>query len=42
MFLSFFSKSPSIIDEKTNKVIKGTYKNNLWIYNNLKEGSYII
>mgnify|MGYP001962772205 CR=1 FL=1 len=42
MFLSFSSDKSSIIEEKSGLVIKGVYKNNLWIYNHLNEGLYIL
>ncbi len=40
MFLSFLSNKPQIIENKTKKIIKGIYKNNFWIYNNLNQGLY--
>lgn len=40
MFLSFASANREIKNLETGKISHGVYKNNKWIYNNLKEGKY--
>lgn len=42
MVLSFFSKYQKIENSKTGEVHQGLYKDNVWVFNNLTEGNYII
>ena len=41
MFLSFISSNSSIKNADTGMIVKGIYKNNLWIFNDLAQGEYL-